>query len=363
MRKFSCWAVTLAAVVLTGAAWTGAVSRALAAESPETLREFIYTEAPFPSCHASTIAETPGGLVAAWFGGTHEKHPDVGIWVSRRDGNGWSEPVEVANGVNFVEPDGTINRHPTWNPVLFQMPNGPLLLFYKAGPSPSTWWGMLTTSKDQGRTWSAPVRLPEQIAGPVKNKPVLLADGRLLCPTSSEDNNWRVHFEWTSDEGRTWTRVPAIHDGVAVSAIQPSILQHRDGRLQALGRTRNQRLFSTISSDQGRTWSEPELLDLPNPNSGTDAVTLKDGRHLLLYNHTARGRSPLNLAISDDGKNWSAVAVLESEPGEYSYPAIIQTADGMVHLTYTWKRQRVRHVVVDPARFDPKPIVNGEWPR
>src|SRR5436190_193672 len=77
--------------------------------------EFIYESAPFPSCHASAIAETPAGLVTAWFGGTRERHPDVGIWVARRVDDRWTAPVEVANG---VQADGS--RHPCWNPVLFQ---------------------------------------------------------------------------------------------------------------------------------------------------------------------------------------------------------------------------------------------------
>jgi predicted neuraminidase len=94
------------------------------------------------------------------------------------------------------------------------------------------------------------------------------------------------------------------------------------------------------------------LTSLPNPNSGTDAITLKDGRQLLVYNHTARGRTPLNVAISeDDGKTWKAAAILEAEPGEYSYPAVIQTTDGRVHITYTWKRERVKHVVLDPKKL------------
>ena len=88
---------------------------------------------------------------------------------------------------------------------------------------------------------------------------------------------------------------------------------------------------------------------MPNPSAGTDAVTLKDGRHLLVYNHTPKGRTPLNIAISRDGVTWQSVHVLESEPGEYSYPAVIQTSDGLVHVTYTWRRERIRHVVIDPA--------------
>jgi predicted neuraminidase len=104
------------------------------------------------------------------------------------------------------------------------------------------------------------------------------------------------------------------------------------------------------------------LIDLPNPNSGTDAVTLRDGRHLLVYNHTAKGRSPLNVAVSTDGDTWQAALVLENEPGEYSYPAVIQTADGLVHAVYTWKRQRIKHVVIDPAKLQLRPIEGGVWP-
>jgi len=319
--------------------------------------EFIYEQAPFPQCHASTLAETPAGLVAAWFGGTHEKHPDVGIWCSRRQTGGWTAPVEVANGVQDAG-----GRHPCWNPVLFQPTAGPLLLFYKVGPEPQKWWGMLITSDDGGQTWSAPRRLPENILGPVKNKPVLLSSGELLCGSSTEHDGWRVHFERTADLGRTWERTEPVNDGRAIGAIQPSILNHGNGRLQAVGRSRQGKVFEIWSEDSGRTWGAMSLTALPNPSSGIDAVTLADGRHLIVYNHTARGRSPLNVSVSADGKRWQAAAVLESEPGEYSYPAVIQTADGLAHITYTWKRQRIKHVVLDPAKLALKEIRDGVWP-
>lgn len=313
--------------------------------------EFIYERAPYPSCHASTLAETaPGRLVAAWFGGTAEKNPDVGIWVAHFAGDRWTEGVEVANG---VQADG--KRHPAWNPVLFQPRSGPLLLFYKVGPSPQTWWGELRTSADGGHTWSAARRLPDGIYGPIKNKPVQLADGTLLCPTSDETDEhpskWRVYFERTSDFGKTWTRTPFLNDGIELSAIQPSVLFHGGDRLQAVGRTRQGKLYTTSSADAGRTWTPLAFTGLPNPNSGTDAVTLADGRHLIVYNHTAKGRTPLNVAVSRDGVSWQPVADLETAPGEYSYPAVIQMADGSVHITYTWKRERIKHVILDPKKF------------
>jgi len=333
-------------------------------QSGYELGELIYEEAPFPSCHASTLAETDGGLVAAWFGGTDEKDPDVGIWFSRHLDGKWTAPVEVANGVQSAE-----LRYPTWNPVLFQPAEGSLLLFYKVGPDPREWWGMLITSDDNGKTWSKPTRLPDGFYGPIKNKPVQLANGDILCPTSSETKTpegelWQVYMERTSDLGKTWSKTKLLNDGIEIDAIQPSILFHSDSRLQALGRTKQGRVFNIWSDDAGKTWGPMTLSGLPNPNSGTDAVTLADRRHMLVYNHTSIGRSPLNLAISEDGETWQAVLVLEYLPGEYSYPAMIQTADGKVHITYTWRRERIKHVVVDVAKLKPKKMSPGLlWPR
>lgn len=319
--------------------------------------EFIFETAPFPQCHASTLVESQGGLIAAWFGGTKEKHPDVGIWSARRLAGKWTAPIEVANG---VQADG--KRYPCWNPVLFQPKNGPLLLFYKVGPSPDAWWGMLRTSTDAGMTWSHARQLPNGVLGPIKNKPVQLANGDILSPTSSEHDGWRVHFERSHDLGQTWDSSSPANDGKQFSAIQPSLLFHGANRLQAVGRTRNGKVFQVWSEDNGQTWGQMSLLALPNPNSGTDAVTLRDGRHLLVYNHTAKGRSPLNVAVSVDGRDWQAAVRLENEPGEYSYPAVIQTSDGLVHVTYTWKRLRVKHVVLDPKQLVLRPMPGGNWP-
>lgn len=341
-------AVTLAAL---GAA-------AGASESGIMKKEFIYEDAPTPQCHASTIVESKDGLVAAWFGGTHERNKDVGIWVSRLVDGKWTTPVEVANGVQ-----SPTERHPCWNPVLFRPKDAPLLLFYKVGPSPSTWWGMLTQSSDGGRSWAEPRRLPEGILGPIKNKPVQLDNGTIVCGSSTEHNGWRVHFERTPDLGKTWSKTEALNAGKKIGAIQPCILELGNDRLKALGRSRQGRIWEMTSEDGGKSWSEMTLTELPNPNSGIDAVTLRDGRHILVYNHTRRGRTPLNVAISKDGKNWQAAAVLEDDSGEYSYPALIQSADGLVHITYTWKRRRVRHVVLDPAKLVLRPIEGDQWPK
>ena len=333
------------------------------ANNSVVLSEFVYEKANFPECHASTIAETPHGLVVALFGGTKEKNDDVEIWLSRKIEGNWGDLVSVANG---IQDDGS--RHPCWNPVLYQIPKGDLILFYKVGPSPSDWWGEMKTSKDHGKTWSEAERLPNGGIGPVKNKPVRLKDGTLLCPSSSEHQGWRVHFESTSDLGKTWSVGEPINDGKIYGAIQPSVLFHSNGALQILCRSRENFILTSWSEDNGQTWSKLEPSVLPNPNSGTDAVTLEDGRQLLVYNHTKKvegkwggPRSPLNVAVSRDGSNWQAVMELENSSGEYSYPAVIQSEDGLVHITYTWKRQKVKHVVLDPTQFEPTPIVNGKW--
>lgn len=327
--------------------------------------DFVFTEAPHKECHASTLVETSRGLVAAWFGGTKEKNKDVGIWSSYNDGAGWSKPREWATGVQHED-----LRYPCWNPVLYQEPgDGPVKLFFKVGPNPQEWWGEVMTSYDRGRSFRDRRRLPEGIDGPVRSKPLRLPDGSLLCPSSTEhDDDWRFHFEKLSPAGE-WSRFEPKEQPFRV--IQPTLLTHPGGRIQALYRSKDGVIITNESKDGGENWSPLEKSGLPNNNSGIEALTLRDGRHLLLYNHLGPGllnswgkRHALHLAISDDGKTWKAVAVIEkAKKGEFSYPAMIQAKDGRVHMTYTWQRKRMRHVVIDPAKLEVGATLNEEvWP-
>lgn len=325
--------------------------------------EFLYTHASFPECHSSTIAETTkGDLVATYFGGTKERNPDVCIWVSRKlkGSNSWTAPQMVA--------DGIINdtlRKACWNPVVYQIPHGDLVIYFKIGSSVADWTGWMVRSKDGGKTWSKRISLQKDFLGPVKNKPVL-SKRRLIAPTSIEKGGWRLYFEYSDDMGKTWKRTDYVKADSTIQngrlepdkAIQPSIIFLSDGRLAAVARTRSEHIGITYSSDNGETWSKLQLIDTPNNNSGLDAITLKDGSHVMVCNdkpipHGIKGgkglRTPLSLLTSCDGEHWSHWMTLEDSPiSQYSYPSIIQTSDGHIHCVYTWRRQRIKHVEIVP---------------
>lgn len=325
--------------------------------------EFIYESAPFPSVHAATIVDTPSGLLTAFFGGEYEGHPEVSIYISRHTSGHWSEPQKIV--------DGVINdtlRKACYNPVLFQYPDGELLLFYKIGKNVQDWTGYLIRSLDDGNTWSKAEALPQGFLGPIKNKPELI-NNKLICGSSTESDGWRVHFELTEDRGKTWRKTLPINSK-PWNIIQPSILKLKDGTLQAVCRSQNEHLISAFSRDSGETWSDPIALYLPNNNSGTDAVTLLDGRQLLVYNHVKaaesaykdKARTPLNVALSDDGITWKASLILENSPiKEYSYPSVIQGRDGFVHIVYTWRREKIKYVKIAPSQLVATPIINGTW--
>jgi predicted neuraminidase len=144
-----------------------------------------------------------------------------------------------------------------------------------------------------------------------------------------------------------------LNDGKEFSAIQPTILQWPSGRTQILNRTKQGVIVESWMGNDWKSWSPLKKTSLPNPNSGIDAVILNDGRALLVYNPTNNDRSPISVAVSREGAEWKNVLTLEHEAGsEFSYPAVIQSRDGLVQITYTWKRQRIRHVVLDPKRFN-----------
>ena len=333
--------------------------------SPVVKSEFIFTRnlPGTPFAHAPTIAETSDGFVVAWFGGTREKNPDTKIFISRfeRSLNRWAIPATVAEGSDKGGPTAC------WNPVLFPQKNGPLFLFYKTGKNPESWKGMFKVSLDGGRTWGMANYLPEGILGPVKNKPIELDDGTILCPSSTESSDgWKIFIERVRPRStgdfllkNKWSINGPLNDR-SLPVIQPTLLNFGRGRILLLSRnkqpkaSRIQSIMESVSTDNGLSWSPLKRSALPNPNSGIDAVTLKDGRCILVYNPTCTKRTPLAAAIStDQGKTWVQCLELENGPGEYSYPSVIQANDGIIHIVYTWQRRKIKHVVLDPGLIRP----------
>lgn len=399
----------------------------------------LYGEGVIPSCHASTIVELPNGdMLAAYFAGTYEGHPDCCVYMSRRRAGQttWDRPQVLVSGIrtaatesafSYDEPaegtdpttvddftKNTRKRKPCYNPVLYMLPGTPqrqevahfdqsmkrdapkadlksvvptLVLDYKLGKFVQDWTGWEVRSTDNGYSWALPVPLQTDSAlhqiqlGPIKNKPVIIpmmqGDGRsprvfpqggvrahriggprqmpyrILAGSSTETGgDWKFHFEYSDDGGKTWTLTYPERD--TLQCIQPSILFLKDGRLKAIGRTRHGRLAQCYSSDFGTTWSEVTLSDMPNNNSGTDALTLRDGRHVLVYNdsNVEGRRTPLSVAVSDDGEHWAKLCDLETDDlGEYSYPSVIQASDGKVWVLYTWRRQQIGYAVIDIEQY------------
>jgi predicted neuraminidase len=311
--------------------------------------EFVADPMPTPSCHASTVVELkPGELMAAWFGGAGEGKPDVAIWGARQQAGIWQPTVELVREPKIA----------TYNPVLFRTADHLLWLYYKFGPNPQEWSAGRLFSRDDGRTWSSPEHLPAGVYGPIRAKPLVLPTGVIVSGTSVESyGSWAAWIERSTDNGKTWTR----HGPITVPSggiIQPSVIQVSGRHLRFYARSTNAigRICVSDSHDAGLTWTQARPTDLPNPNSGIDAVHLKDGRYVMVYNHTTRGRTPLNLAVSRDGERWTQFHALETEPGEYSYPSMIQSSDGDLHITYTWRRQKVKHVAF-PLSGVPKPAI------
>lgn len=301
-------------------------------------KEFIYDpKAPvaIPSCHAATLIKTADGILAAWFGGLHEGNDNVQIYVSHRadtDGT-WTPPLCVS----------TVEDVPHWNPVLFD--NGEeILLFYKRSKTIQSWNTMLTTSRDGGKTWSEPRRLCEDDVdgrGPVKNKPIRLSDGTILAGASFEQGHWRCFADRSADNGYTWEQtdfIPVPTEDTEV--IQPSLWEDEHG-VHMLVRSRNQHIYRSDSTDFGKTWCTMYPTALPNNNSGLDLVKVGEHHLVLCCNPVTVGRTPLSLFEStDSGESFVRLFDLETEPGEYSYPAVI--TDGQyLYGCYTWKREKM----------------------
>ena len=350
---------------------SGMVIRMASADHPLYTWGKLYEQgsADFPSCHSASIVELPDGtLLSTYFGGSKESADDVEVRLSRKEpGQDWVLPIGLTDAPN----DGLSVE----NPNIFQEREGKIFIFWKSTHGSPNRIGMQMTSTDGGHTWSEPRRMCDQCHAPEKNKAVQLEDGTILCPTSDRNgffNDGYLYVEKSTDGGETWTPMARAPDGGLPQAKQPAIMFHADGRLQMMARSKGGKIPMVWSTDNGDTWSTMERSVLPANNGGIDATTLRDGRQFITYNHvpTPEGskgsRCFLNAAISNDGVAWSAALVLAiCSGGQFSYPAVIQSRDGLVHVVHTYHRKTIGHIVINPYLITDAttvPMPDGEWP-
>ncbi len=309
--------------------------------------DFVFgDDRPFAQSHASTLIRLHNGdFLVAWFGGTHEKHDDVGIWMSKGRPGAWKPPFQVAK----------IDSTPHWNPVLFQPGSDSIYLFFKVGKEIAAWQTRLMVSGDAGDTWTADrdIVLGSQIdRGPVRNKPIVLSNGTWIAGTSSEQGNWEAFFDRSEDQGKTWQRtlnLPVDRNVVSGKGIiQPTLWESAPGSVHALLRSTSGFILRSDSKDYGKTWTPAYKTALPNPNSGIDLTRLSDGTLVLAFNTDSTdwgSRATISLALStDNGATWPQRIDIESDKDkkvEFSYPAVIHFGD-TIALTYTWKREKIR---------------------
>ena len=306
--------------------------------------QFIYDHLDrVPSCHASTIVELPNGdLAAAWYGGEHESSPDSShYWARLRKGaDRWDAPQCL-----WDVPD-----HSAGNPRLFldalQRLWAMLPVNYGKWCAGGTRF-FYRTSDDAGETWSEPLRVAELDGLLGKNKALLLPDGDFLLPVTIEYDHSSAAVIHLAASGE-WEVSAEIAGVKEESCIQPAFVERGDGSVLALLRTAEGHIWRATSSDRGRMWSNAEPTALANNHSGIDVVRLDNGHLVLAFNDTStRARTPLCLAISeDDGETWPHKIALETDEGEYSYPAVIQASDGVIHVTYTYLRTHIKHVAL-----------------
>lgn len=302
-------------------------------------------ERPFPESHASTLLRMDNGeFLVAWFGGTKEKDDDVGIWMSKGNPNAWTSPKEVAK----------IRNDAHWNPVLFQDKNGEIYLYFKVGKNISDWETWIMSTKDFGETWTEARELVEGDRGgrgPVRNKPIVLSNGRWLAGASHENNEWEAFVDWSDNEGVTWESSAYIESDIESKKnrglIQPTLWESAPGNVHMLLRSTEGYIYRSDSENYGTTWSKAYKTTLPNPNSAIDLAQLENGNLALLYNPDGKNwgdRSTLILAFSsDNGKTWYEEILIEDskdKDAEYSYPAIVAWGNN-VALTYTWNRDKI----------------------
>lgn len=304
--------------------------------------ESIFEKAPSAAVHhCSTLAEAANGdLLCLWYGGSYESAEDQVLFLSRhpKGERHWTPPEVVVQ--NPGQPPG--------NAVIFRDGLDRLWIVWGRMESPrpirrGSGWGqcrlMYRISEDHGVTWSEDKEMPDSFGSLPRNVPVTLRNGELCLPLSGHVRGKHgSYFLKTADNGATWEPSSVIPGG-----SQPTMIEREDGTLFVMMRHRP-RIAQSESNDGGRTWTPAQPSALRNPDAGIAMTRLANGHVVIVFNDSSVARSPLCVARSlDEGKTWERPLNLESNPGEYSYPCVIQTADGLIHVSYTFRRYAIKH--------------------
>jgi len=313
--------------------------------------EMVFEQLPDAACvHCSTLAQAPNGdLLCLWYGGSFESADDQVLFLARKKPgrHRWQTPEVLlanqdqppGNGVIFV--DGLKRVWIVWGRMESRRP-----MIRGSG------WDrcrlMYRVSTDNGQSWSRDQPMigddeavkDERLWMVPRNGPIQLAGGRFVLPLEAIlDGVDGGVFLLSDDEGNSWRR-----GGFTPGGSQPTLAQRNNGTLVALMR-KGPRITSSESADGGQTWSDATHTELRNPDAGISMTTLNNGHWVLVFNNTAFYRTPLSIVRStDEGTTWETPLNLESNPGEYSYPSIIQSADGQIQISYTFRRYTIKHV-------------------
>ena len=373
-------------------------------ERPETLapapgepgRVDAFIPTPCVQNHASFLMPLPGGdLGCVWFGGTQEGVPDISVHFSRLapSATQWSPAERLSDDPARSEQ----------NPLLFPAPDGRLWLLWTAQVAGNQDTAMVRRrlSTDGGRSWGAVETLfPEQpgFGTFIRNPIVVTEGGDWLLPiwrcTKPPVGAWTGDLDTSSvmissDGGANWTEHPVPE---STGLVHMSLVPLGGPRLVAFFRSRwADWIYASRSEDGGRCWSAPEPTSLPNNNSSIQATRLADGGIAIVFNDSSAAdatgrrlslyddiggdevapltdrsafwgapRAPMTVAISDDeGRTWPHRRNLETGDGycmtnnskdrlnrEFSYPSVCETADGALHISYTYWRQAIKYVRV-----------------
>jgi predicted neuraminidase len=314
--------------------------------SIEFSSELVFERIPgYPVHHCSSITEAPNGdLLISWYGGSYESSDDQVLFLSRRKRSArlWSKPEIIVRSAG----------KPPGNAILFTAKDNRIWLVWGRmdGAQPmlrGTGWDhcrlFYRTSSDNATTWTKDQPFYHDTLGWLpRNLTLFLSDGTLLLPLSDELNGHGVDLSFflsTKDDGATWTQ-----SGVMRGGEQPTFIERSDGSLVAFLRTRPN-ILQSESQDGGKTWSEPHPTQFKNPDAGISVRRLRNGHVILVFNNQDNSRTPLHIALStDEGRTWSEPIRLESNPGEYSYPSVLQASDSRIHIIYTFRRYSIKHV-------------------